>query len=68
MPLPPLRLVAVLAWNEAIGATLAKPGPDDELAGLYADAILATAIAVVVLGQIAARPGGQAAFEREAEG
>ena len=66
-----LGLVAALAWNEAIKATLAKLGLGEELAGLYTCAILATLIAVVVLavlGRIAARLGGQAAFEREAEG
>lgn len=66
-----LGLVAALAWNEAIKATLAKLGLGEELAGLYTYAILATLIAVVVLavlGRIAARLGGQAAFEREAEG
>ena len=66
-----LGLVAALAWNEAIKATLAKLGLGDDLAGLYSYAILATVIAVVVLvmlGKIAARIGGDAAFEREAEG
>ena len=66
-----LGLVAALAWNEAIKATLAKLGLGDELAGLYTYAILATVIAVVVLamlGRLAARLGGAAAFEREAEG
>ena len=66
-----LGLVAALAWNEAIKATLAKLGLGDDLAGLYTYAILATVIAVVVLallGRLAARLGGNAAFEREAEG
>lgn len=66
-----LGLVAALAWNEAIKSTLAKMGLGDDLAGLYTYAILATVIAVVVLallGRAAARLGGQAAFEREAEG
>ncbi|MFM5917312.1 MAG: DUF5654 family protein [Novosphingobium sp.] len=66
-----LGLVAALAWNEAIKATLAKLGLGDELSGLYAYAIIATVIAVVVLvalGRIAAKIGGEAAFEREAEG
>jgi uncharacterized membrane protein YhiD involved in acid resistance len=43
----------------------------DDLAGLYSYAILATVLAVVVLtvlGRLAARIGGRAAFEREAEG
>lgn len=66
-----LGLVAALAWNEAIKATLAKLGLGEELAGLYTYAILATVIAVVVLamlGRLAAKIGGDAAFEREAEG
>jgi hypothetical protein len=66
-----LGLVAALAWNEAIKATLAKLGLGDDLAGLYTYAILATALAVIVLallGKAAARIGGEAAFEREAEG
>ena len=66
-----LGLVAALAWNEAIKATLAKLGLGEELSGLYAYAIIATVIAVVVLvmlGRLAAKIGGDAAFEREAEG
>jgi len=66
-----LGLVAALAWNEAIKATLAKLGLGEDLAGLYSYAILATVVAVVVLvmlGKIAAKIGGDAAFEREAEG
>jgi len=66
-----LGLVAALAWNEAIKTTLAQLGLGEDLAGLYTYAILATVIAVVVLallGRIAARIGGGAAFEREAEG
>lgn len=66
-----LGLVAALAWNEAIKATLAKLGLGEDLAGLYTYAILATLIAIVVLivlGRMASRLGGQAAFEREAEG
>ena len=66
-----LGLVAALAWNEAIKATLARLGLGDDLAGLYSYAILATIIAVVVLimlGRVAAKIGGDAAFEREAEG
>jgi len=66
-----LGLVAALAWNEAIKATLAMLGLGENLAGLYSYAILATVIAVVVLallGRLAAKLGGQAAFEREAEG
>lgn len=66
-----LGLVAALAWNEAIKTTLAQLGLGDDLAGLYTYAILATVIAVVVLallGRLAAKVGGNAAFEPEAEG
>lgn len=66
-----LGLVAALAWNEAIKATLAKIGLGDDLVGLYSYAILATVIAVVVLsilGWLASKIGGDAAFQREAEG
>ena len=66
-----LGLVAALAWNEAIKATLALMGLGDNLAGLYTYAILATVLAVVVLiwlGKLASKIGGDAAFEREAEG
>ena len=69
-----LGLVAALAWNEAIKATLAKLGLGEDLAGLYSYAISATVVAVVavvvlvMLGRLAARIGGDAAFEREAEG
>ena len=66
-----LGLVAALAWNEAIKATLAVLGLGDSLAGLYTYAILATVIAVSVLiglGRVAARIGGEAAIQREAEG
>jgi uncharacterized membrane protein len=64
-------LVAALAWNEAIKATLSKLGLGDSLAGLYSYAILATVLAVIVLvwlGRLASRVGGEAAFTREAEG
>jgi len=66
-----LGLVAALAWNEAIKATLAMMGLGESLAGLYTYALLATAIAVIVLiwlAKIASRVGGDAAFQREAEG
>lgn len=59
-----LGLVAALAWNEAIKATLEKMGLGDDLIGLYSYALIATVIAVVVLvllGRIAARVGGEAA-------
>jgi hypothetical protein len=57
-----LGLVAALAWNEAIKATLERLGLGDDLTGLYSYAVLATVIAVVVLvwlGRIAARLGGE---------
>jgi hypothetical protein len=66
-----LGLVAALAWNEAIKATLAKLGLGDDLVGLYTYAILATVLAIIILiwlGKIAARIGGEAAITREAEG
>jgi hypothetical protein len=59
-----LGLVAALAWNEAIKATLATLGLGNDLAGLYSYAIIATLIAVIVLvwlGRIAARLGGEPA-------
>ncbi len=66
-----LGLVAALAWNEAIKALLAQLNLGDSLAGLFTYAVVATLIAVVVLvwlGKLASRIGGEAAFEREAEG
>jgi hypothetical protein len=66
-----LGLVAALAWNEAIKATLALLGLGEDLVGLYTYAILATVLAVAVLiwlGKLAARVGGDAAINREAEG
>ena len=64
-------LIASLAWNEAIKALLARLNLGDSLTGLFTYAILATVIAVLVLvwlGKLAGRVGGEAAFEREAEG
>jgi hypothetical protein len=67
-----LGLVAALAWNEAIKAAFKRLlGEDDNLAALFTYAILATVVAVVVLlilGRAAARVGGEAAIDREAEG
>ena len=67
-----LGLVAALAWNEAIKATIKKVlGEGDSLAALYTYAILATVVAVIVLvtlGRAAAKIGGDAAINREAEG
>jgi hypothetical protein len=64
-------LVAALAWNEAIKATLEMLNLGDDLTGLYTYAILATVLAIVVLvwlGRLASRVGGDAAITREAEG
>ena len=67
-----LGLVAALAWNEAIKATITRLlGESDDLVGLYVYALLATAIAVTVLillARAAARIGGEAMISREAEG
>ena len=66
-----LGLVAALAWNEAIKATLEQLGLGDDLAGLYTYAVLATVLAILVLvwlGRLAARVGGDAVITREAEG
>ena len=67
-----LGLVAALAWNEAIKATFKVIlGPGENLAALYTYALLATLLAVVVLmalARVAARIGGEAVIEREAEG
>jgi hypothetical protein len=66
-----LGLVAALAWNEAIKATIKQVfGTSESLAGLYTYAILATVLAVVVLTLLArasARVGGEVAFQSEAE-
>ena len=64
-------LVAALAWNEAIKSTLVLLGLGDSLAGKYAYAIIATVLAILILswlGKLADKIGGEAAFEREAEG
>lgn len=67
-----LGLVAALAWNDAIKETIKLLMNDDEsLSSKYTYAILATAIAVVVvlvLAKLAAKVGGEAAIQREAEG
>lgn len=67
-----LGLVAALAWNEAIKAAMKELlGAEDNLAGLFTYAILATVIAiavVLILARIAAKVGGEAAISREAEG
>lgn len=65
-------LVSALAWNDAIKALIRHLlGEDDSIAGLFIYAVLATAIAIVVLlvlANAAARVGGEAAINREAEG
>ena len=67
-----LGLVCALAWNEAIKTGMKHVlGEDDSLAGLFTNAILATLVAVFVLialAKTAARIGGEAAINREAEG
>ena len=59
-------IVAALAWNAAIQATIERiMGPEESLTGLYVYAILATILAVVVLvalGRAAARVGGESAI------
>ena len=66
-----LGLVAALAWNEAIKALLALIGLGDSIGGKFAYAAIATVLAIVVLswlGWLSSKIGGEAAFEREAEG
>lgn len=67
-----LGLVAALAWNDAIKETIKQIlNGDESLASKYTYAILATIIAVVVvliLSRIAAKIGGEAVINREAEG
>ena len=67
-----LGLVAALAWNEAIKAFIKEIlGEGEGLAALFLYAIMATVIAIAVLlilANAAARIGGEAAIEREAEG
>lgn len=67
-----LGLVCALAWNDAIKTGMKHLlGEDDSLAGLLTYAILATLVAVFVLialAKAAARVGGEAAIDREAEG
>ena len=67
-----LGLVCALAWNEAIKSAMKEIlGEDDSVAGLFTYAVLATTLAVVVLlvlAKTAAKIGGEAAIEREAEG
>ncbi len=67
-----LGLVAALAWNEAIKTHVQQiMGEGKSLSALYTYAVVATVIAVVVvgtLGWLAAKIGGEAAIKREAEG
>ena len=67
-----LGLVAALAWNEAIKATIKKIfGEDDSLTGMYVYAVTATIIAVIVvlfLTKLASKVGGEAVVTREADG
>src|SRR5262245_30918857 len=60
-------IVAALAWNAAIQATIQQfMGPAQSLTGLYIYAVLATILAVVVLvalGRAAARVGGESTIK-----
>ncbi len=64
-------LIVALAWNEAIKALMEQVfGKEDNLAGLFVYAIVATVIGVVVvllLGRAAAKVGGEAGITREAD-
>jgi uncharacterized protein DUF5654 len=66
-----LGLVAALAWNEAIKATIKQAlGDADGLSGLYIYAVAATVLSIVVLtllASVAARVGGEAKINREAD-
>jgi Family of unknown function (DUF5654) len=67
-----LGLIAALAWNEAIRATMKKIiGADDSIPALYLYAIFATVLGIVVvsgLSYFASKLGGEAVINREAEG
>lgn len=67
-----LGLIAALAWNDAIRATMKKIlGPDDSIPALYLYAMFATFLGIVVvsvLGYFASKLGGEAIIKREAEG
>ena len=67
-----LGLVAALAWNDAIKETISRYlGGNDSLSAKYAYAIIATVIAVIIiltLSRMAAKVGGEAVINREAEG
>jgi Family of unknown function (DUF5654) len=67
-----LGLIAALAWNEAIRATMKKIiGADDSIPALYVYALCATILGIVVvstLSYLASKLGGEAVINREAEG
>jgi uncharacterized membrane protein YidH (DUF202 family) len=67
-----LGLIAALAWNEAIRATMKKIlGPEDSIPALYIYAIFATVLGIVVvsaLSYLASKLGGESVINREAEG
>jgi hypothetical protein len=67
-----LGLVAALAWNEAIKATIKQIlGDADGLRGLYIYAIAATVLSIVVLSalaHLASKLGGEAKITREVDG
>jgi len=66
-----LGLVAALAWNEAIKATIKKAlGDADGLTGLYIYAVAATVLSIVVLSllaSVASKLGGEAKINREVD-
>ena len=66
-----LGLVAALAWNDAINDTIKLLlGGSESLASKYTYAVFATVIAVavvLVLTRIAAKVGGEAVINREAD-
>lgn len=67
-----LGLVCALAWNEAIKTAMKELlGTEENIAGLFTYAVIATLVAVFVLlalAKAAAKIGGEAAINREAEG
>jgi hypothetical protein len=66
-----LGLVAALAWNEAIKATIKEAlGDASGLTGLYIYAVAATVLSIVVLSvlaSIASKLGGEAKITREVD-
>lgn len=67
-----LGLVCALAWNDAIKTAMKELlGTEENIAGLFTYAVIATLVAVFVLltlAKVAAKIGGEAAISREAEG